>query len=144
MFRRGSPLVKEFNQIITERSRFITAQLIDKKLLFQQECADHLFPQDADVTTIFTPLGVKAVFFSVFNHNRKFLLKKTVDNHCKSVEHTASVWLARFMDVAINHSTIMFCYRVFICKSFRYIFSLLLHNCQVFLDQTSILNVGHE
>jgi len=63
MFRRGSPFVRPFNHIITERINFITMRLIDKETLFKKICSDHLFPQDADVSAIFAPLHMKAVSF---------------------------------------------------------------------------------
>jgi hypothetical protein len=61
MFRRGSPFVRQFNQIITEQISFISSRLIDREQLFKKICSDHLFPQDADVSAIFAPLHTKAV-----------------------------------------------------------------------------------
>lgn len=54
-----------FNHIITERMSFVAAQMSDKEQLFQKACADHLFPEDADVSAIFKPLDVKAMLLAV-------------------------------------------------------------------------------
>jgi hypothetical protein len=55
MFRRGSPLVEQFNQIITERMPFLWPYL--DRPAFREECRDHLFPLEMDVSATFSSLG---------------------------------------------------------------------------------------
>jgi hypothetical protein len=57
MFRKGSPLVEQFNRIILERMTR-TNLLLDMKL--GQECHDQFYPEEAGVKAGYTPLGLTA------------------------------------------------------------------------------------
>ncbi|CAM5999529.1 unnamed protein product [Sphagnum balticum] len=58
MFRQGSRFVEPFNQIIAERISFIDKELEDHTYVLSKKCSDHLYPDAADVSARYTPIGI--------------------------------------------------------------------------------------